>query len=216
MANDYRYFPEPDLPPLILKEEYIKEIEASLPELPAEKINRYKNKFGLSAYDAVLLSSDKDTAEYFDYLVTYTNNYKSAANWLNGPVRSYLNEQNKTISDLSIKPVDLSGLIAIIDAGKLNYSVAAQKVFPEMVLNPGLSAEDAALTLGALIDTGDDELSRIIEEVLGNYPDKVKEYQNGKKGVLGLFMGDIMKKSNGKINPQTASKLVVEKLENKT
>lgn len=215
MANDYRYFPEPDLPPLVLNEEYIREIEGSLPELPAKKIKRYTTQFGLSAYDAALISSEKETAEYFDDLVSYTNNYKSAANWLNGPVRSYLNEQNKTISEFSIKPAALSGLIAIIDAGKLNYSVAAQKVFPEMMLQPGLSAEDAAFSLEALIDTGEDELSCIIEEVLGNYPDKVKEYQNGKKGVLGLFMGDIMKKSKGKINPQTASKLVVEKLENK-
>ena len=216
MANDYRYFPEPDLPPLILSEEYIKGIEASLPELPAEKIIRYTNQFGLSAYDAALISSDKETAMYFDELVSHTNNYKSAANWLNGPVRSYLNDQNKTISDFDIKPADLSGLIAIIDSGNLNYSVAAQKVFPEMILKTGLSAEAAALSMELLIDTGEEELSSIIEEVLGNYPDKVIEYKNGKKGVLGLFMGDIMKKSKGKINPQTASKLVVEKLENRT
>jgi len=216
MANDYRYFPEPDLPPLILKEEYIREIEASLPELPAGKISRYTKEFGLSAYDAALISAEKETAEYFDELVYYTKNYKSAANWLNGPVRSYLNEQNKTIANFSLQPAELSGLIALIDSGKLNYSVAAQKVFPEMILQPGLSAGAAALSLEALIDTGEDELSCIIEEVLGNYPDKVKDYQNGKKGVLGLFMGDIMKKSKGKINPQTASKLVIEKLENKT
>ena len=216
MANDYRYFPEPDLPPLILSKEYIREIQASLPELPAEKIIRYTNQFGLSTYDAALVSSDKETAMYFDELVSHTNNYKSAANWLNGPVRSYLNEQNKTISDFDMKPADLSGLIAIIDSGNLNYSVAAQKVFPEMILKTGLSAEAAARSMKLLIDTGDEELSCIIEEVLGNYPDKVVDYQNGKKGVLGLFMGDIMKKSKGKINPENASKLVVEKLENRT
>jgi aspartyl-tRNA(Asn)/glutamyl-tRNA(Gln) amidotransferase subunit B len=216
MANDYRYFPEPDLPPLILSEEYIREIQASLPELPAEKIIRYTNQFGLSTYDAALISSDKETAMYFDELVSHTNNYKSAANWLNGPVRSYLNEQNKTLSDFDMKPAELSGLIAIIDSGNLNYSVAAQKVFPEMILKTGLSAEAAARSMELLIDTGDEELSCIIEEVLGNYPDKVVEYQNGKKGVLGLFMGDIMKKSKGKINPENASKLVLEKLENRT
>ncbi|WP_411274541.1 Asp-tRNA(Asn)/Glu-tRNA(Gln) amidotransferase subunit GatB [Daejeonella sp.] len=216
MANDYRYFPEPDLPPLILQEQYIREIKASLPELPAEKISRYTKEFGLSVYDAALISSEKETAEYFEELVSHTNNYKSAANWLNGPIRSYLNEKNKMISDFSIAPVNLSGLIAIIDSGKLNYSLAAQKVFPEMILQPGLSAETAALSLEALIDTGEDELALIIEQVLGNYPDKVKEYQNGKKGVLGLFMGDIMRKSKGKINPHTTSKLVVQKLENKT
>ncbi|WP_424287529.1 Asp-tRNA(Asn)/Glu-tRNA(Gln) amidotransferase subunit GatB [Daejeonella sp.] len=216
MANDYRYFPEPDLPPLVLSEQYIKEIAASIPELPAEKIRRYTDELGLSSYDAALVSSEKEIAGYFDILVSHTNNYKSAANWLNGPVKSYLNEQNKTISQFNLQPAELSGLIALIDTGKLNYSVAAQKVFPEMILKPGKSAETIALGLEVLIDTGADELSSIIEEVLGNYPDKVKEYQNGKKGVLGLFMGDIMKKSKGKINPQTASKLVVEKLENKT
>ena len=216
MANDYRYFPEPDLPPLVLKEEYIKNIAASIPELPAQKISRYTRNFGLSEYDAVLISFEKETAEYFDELVSHTTSYKSAANWMNGPVRSYINEQSKSISGFSIKPQELAGLIALIESGELNYSVAAQKVFPEMILNPALSAEAAAIALEVLIDTADDELSSIIEEVLGNYPDKVKEYHNGKKGVLGLFMGDIMKKSKGKINPQTASKLVVEKLENKS
>ncbi len=216
MANDYRYFPEPDLQPLVLSEEYIKTIAASIPELPAEKILRYTKEFGLSEYDAGILSSEKETALYFDELVSHTNNYKSAANWLNGPVRSYLNEQNRSVSEFSIKPKNLAGLIALIDSGKLNYSVAAQKVFPEMILKPSSSAEATAIALEVLIDTADDELSSIIEEVLGNYPDKVKEYHNGKKGVLGLFMGDIMKKSKGKINPQVASKLVVEKLENKS
>jgi aspartyl-tRNA(Asn)/glutamyl-tRNA(Gln) amidotransferase subunit B len=216
MANDYRYFPEPDLQPLVLSEEYIRSIAASIPELPAEKIARYTGVFGLSEYDAALISSEKETAGYFDELVSHTSNYKSAANWMNGPVRSWLNEYNETIAAFSIKPPLLAALISLIDTGKLNYSVAAQKVFPEMVINPEVSAEATAVALGVLIDTGDDELSSIIEEVLGSYPDKVKEYHNGKKGVLGLFMGDIMKKSKGKINPQTASKLVVEKLENKT
>jgi len=216
MANDYRYFPEPDLPPLVLTEEYIQDIAASIPELPAEKVIRYIRDLGLSEYDSSIISSEKETAEYFDVLVSCTNNYKAAANWMNGPVRSWLNEQNKTISLFSIEPQDLAGLIALIDSGKLNYSIAAQKVFPEMILKPGLSAEAGAVALEVLIDTADDELSSIIEEVLGSYPDKVKEYHNGKKGVLGLFMGDIMKKSKGRINPQTASKLVVEKLENKT
>ncbi len=216
MANDYRYFPEPDLQPLVLKEEYIKEIAASIPELPADKISRYTSDFGLSEYDAVLISAEKETAEYFDALASQTSHYKAAANWMNGPVKSWLNEQGKPISDFSVKPKDLSGLIALIESGKLNYSVAAQKVFPEMILKPEYSAEATAIELEVLIDTAEDELSSIIEEVLGAYPDKVKEYQNGKKGVLGLFMGDIMKKSKGKINPQEASKLVVEKLENKS
>lgn len=216
MANDYRYFPEPDLQPLVLTKEYINEIAASIPELPAEKIRRYTAEFGLSEYDASLIASEKETAEYFDVLASHTSNYKSAANWMNGPVKSYLNEQGISMPGFILAPVYLAELITLIESEKLNYSVAAQKVFPEMIARPDLSAQTVASALGVMIDTDGDELSSIIEEVLGQYPDKVKEYQNGKKGVLGLFMGDIMKKSKGKINPQQASKLVVDKLENRS
>jgi aspartyl-tRNA(Asn)/glutamyl-tRNA(Gln) amidotransferase subunit B len=216
MANDYRYFPEPDLPPLVLKDEYIKAIAATIPELPAEKTERYISEYGLSAYDSQILSSEKATATFFEELVSHTNQFKTAANWLIGPVRSYLNEQSIDISELQMSPAKLADLIKLVDSGKLNYSVAAQRVFPEMLKRPGLSAEDVAIVLEVIIDTAEDELSNMIEEVLSVYPDKVKEYKNGKKGVLGLFMGDVMKRSKGKINPQTASKLLVEKLESKT
>ena len=216
MANDYRYFPEPDLPPLVIKKEFISNIAAAIPELPAQKILRYTMELGLSGYDAIILSSEKDVALYFEELLSYTDNKKAAANWVIGPVRSFLQEQNISTVEFDVKPVSLAELISLIDSGKLNYSVAAQKVFPEMINKPHLTAEAVATNLRLLIDTGDDELSQIIDEVLGTYPDKVIEYQNGKTGVLGLFMGDIMKKSKGKINPQSASKLVVEKLEHKT
>lgn len=216
MANDYRYFPEPDLPPLILKDEYIQNIARSIPELPARKIERYTSTLGLSEYDATILSSEKDIALYFDELSTYVSNYKAAANWVIGPLRSFLNDAGISINSCGVQPRLIAELIELIDNGKLNYSVAANKVFPELLKNPKQSAEEAAGSLQLLIDTGDDELSLLIDEVLGNYPDKIKEYHSGKKGVLGLFMGEIMKKSKGKINPQTTSKLVIQKLENKT
>jgi aspartyl-tRNA(Asn)/glutamyl-tRNA(Gln) amidotransferase subunit B len=213
-ANDYRYFPEPDLPPLVIDEKYIAELAKSLPELPAKKIERYISKFGLSEYDAILLSSEKEIAAYFDELIIWNNHYKAAANWVAGPLRTYLHETGTHTKDFKVQPKVLAELIGLIDAGKLNYSVAAHQVFPELIKNPSISAEHAANSLQVLIDTDDDDLSLLIEEVLKNYPDKVKEYHNGKKGVLGLFMGDLMKKTKGKINPQTASKLVIEKLEN--
>lgn len=216
MANDYRYFPEPDLPPLVLDEKYISELAAGLPELPAKKVERYISELGLSEYDAILLSSEKEIALYFDELCTYTGHFKAAANWVIGPLRSYLHETHKHIADAGIQPKVLAELIGLIDSGKLNYSVAAHQVFPEMINNPEFSAVQAATSLQVIIDTEDDDLSALIDEVLKNYPDKIREYHNGKKGVLGLFMGDIMKRSKGKINPQTASKLVVEKLENKS
>ena len=184
-----------------------------MPELPAKKIERYISKFGLSEYDAILLSSEKEIAAYFDELVNWNNHYKASANWVVGPLRTYLHETGTHTKDFKVKPTVLAELIELIDAGKLNYSVAAQQVFPALIKNPSISAEDAANSLQVLIDTDADDLSLLIEEVLNNYPDKVKEYQNGKKGVLGLFMGDLMKKTKGKINPQVASKLVIEKLE---
>lgn len=216
MANDYRYFPEPDLPPLKLEQKYIDKLAASLPELPASKISRYISKMGLSEYDAILLSSEKEVAVYFDELCTLTGLYKAAANWIIGPVRSYLNENTERhILDFPVKTKTLAELIEMIDSGKLNYSIAAQQVFPELVKNPEHSAAETANALQVLIDTDEDELGQLIENVLSSYPDKVLEYQNGKKGVLGLFMGDLMKLSKGKINPQTASKLIINKLENK-
>jgi aspartyl-tRNA(Asn)/glutamyl-tRNA(Gln) amidotransferase subunit B len=215
-ANDYRYFPEPDLPPLLIDEKYIAELAKSLPELPAKKIERYTSKFGLSEYDAILLSSEKEIAAYFDELIIWNNHYKAAANWVAGPLRTYLHETGTPVKDFKLQPKVLAELIALVDGGKLNYSVAAHQVFPELIKNPSISAEQAAISMQVLIDTVDDDLSLLIDEVLNSYPDKVKEYHNGKKGVLGLFMGDLMKITKGKINPQTASKLIIEKLENKS
>jgi aspartyl-tRNA(Asn)/glutamyl-tRNA(Gln) amidotransferase subunit B len=172
------------------------------------------SKLGLSEYDAILLSSEKEIAAYFDELIIFNNHFKASANWVVGPLRTHLHETGTHAKDFKVQPKVLSELIELIDAGKLNYSVAANQVFPELIKNPLISAEDAANALQVLIDTDADDLNLLIEEVLNNYPDKVKEYQNGKKGVLGLFMGDLMKKTKGKINPQIASKLVIEKLEN--
>ena len=192
-------------------------IAASLPELPAKKIERYTSQMGLSEYDAILLSSEKEVAIYFDELCTLTTLYKAAANWVIGPVRSYLHESTaRHISDFPISAKVLSELIGMVDSGKLNYSIAAHQVFPELIKNPGRSATETANSLQVIIDTDEDELTQLIEDILNNYPDKVKDYQNGKKGVLGLFMGDLMKVSKGKINPQTASKLIINKLESKT
>ncbi|MHB1180074.1 MAG: Asp-tRNA(Asn)/Glu-tRNA(Gln) amidotransferase subunit GatB, partial [Daejeonella sp.] len=116
MANDYRYFPEPDLPPLVLKEEYINNIKASIPELPSEKIVRYISELGLSAYDAALLSADRNVALYFDKVISYTKNNKAAANWVVGPVRSFLQEHDMSAADFNISAFDLAGLISLVES----------------------------------------------------------------------------------------------------
>ncbi len=213
MANDYRYFPEPDLQPLHLSREWVEDILKNLPELPEQRSNRYAKDYSLSAYDAALLTSEKATADFFERVIEYTSNYKSAANWVIGPVQSFLNvdEQEASITDKIAKSV--AEIISLIDSGKINYSSASQQLFPAMLRNPERTAAEHMLQLNLSMDTDTAELCRYIEVALAQYPEKVIEFNSGKKGVLGLFMGEVMRLSKGKIDPKTANKLVIEKLE---
>jgi aspartyl-tRNA(Asn)/glutamyl-tRNA(Gln) amidotransferase subunit B len=215
MANDYRYFPEPDLTPVVLNQQYLDKIRSSMPPLPNELYNKYTLELGLSSYDAGVITADKDFASYFEELIKNTDNYKSAANWLMGPVKSYLNDSGLCVSDLSLKPETLAGLIKLIDSGKINNSLAAQKLFPALLTNSNKSAEDVATELNLLIIADNNDVSVFIHNAIAKFPDKVKEYQNGKKGVLGLFMGEIMKSSQGKIDPQKTNQLLIKELESK-
>jgi len=147
MANDYRYFPEPDLQPLFLTNHYVNEIRKSLPALPNELYEKYTVQLGLPEYDASVITADKEVAMYFEELVTHTDNYKAASNWLMGSVKSYLNENGISITQLGIQPANLAVLIALIDSGKINNSLAAQKLFPAMLAEPGKSPEQLAKQL---------------------------------------------------------------------
>ncbi|HEX3386815.1 MAG TPA: Asp-tRNA(Asn)/Glu-tRNA(Gln) amidotransferase GatCAB subunit B, partial [Mucilaginibacter sp.] len=212
MANDYRYFPEPDLQPLYLDKAYVDTIKNALPALPNELYEKYITEFGLSEYDASVLTADKESAMYFEELSTYTNNYKSAANWLMGTVRSYLNENGIAITDFAVKPANLAALIVLVDEGKVNNSVAAQKLFPEMLKQPGQLPERIAGDLNLLISASQDDVQQFINAAIAKFPDKVIEYRKGKKGVLGLFMGEIMKSSKGRIDPQKTNQLLIKEL----
>ncbi|EOR96097.1 Aspartyl-tRNA(Asn) amidotransferase subunit B Glutamyl-tRNA(Gln) amidotransferase subunit B [Arcticibacter svalbardensis MN12-7] len=212
MANDYRYFPEPDLPPLDLAEEWIQKLKAELPELPEQRVKRYLKDFELSHYNASLLTADRGVADFFEELVLYTPYYKSAANWVTGPLQSYANEKGKDLSILrsSLKPI--SDIIKLVEELKINYTAAVQQLFPALMAKENQSIPQLVHDLNLFIDTDDDELTGFIDEVVSRYPEKVMEYHKGKKGVLGLFMGDIMKISKGKIDPKSANKLLLEKL----
>ena len=215
MANDYRYFPEPDLMPVQLNEAYLADIRSNMPALPNELFEKYTSKLGLSDYDAGVIIADKEFAAYFEELIKHTANYKSAANWVMGSVRSYINDNNISISDISIKPQNLAGLIKLVDDVKVNNSVAAQKIFPEMLKGNGKTADQLAKELNLLISEDTSEVEGFIRAALAKYPDKVIEYQKGKKGVLGLFMGEVMKLSKGKIDPQKTNQLLIKELESK-
>jgi len=215
MANDYRYFPEPDLMPLVLTMDYLEKIRSGMPALPNELYNKYIAQLGLSDYDAGVITADRDFALYFEELVKCTENYKSAVNWLMGPVKSYINESGKSIADFAINPQGLAQMIELIDSGKINYSLATQKLFPAMLKESGKNAGELALQLNLLMSPDKTDVSGFIKAALAKYPDKVIEYQNGKKGVLGLFMGEIMKSSKGKIDPQATNKLLIKELESR-
>jgi len=215
MANDYRYFPEPDLQPLFLDKEYVNQIKESLPALPNELYDKYTGQLGLPAYDASVITADREFALYFEELIKYTDNYKAASNWLMGSVKSHLNENGLEITEFGIKPANLAALIALVDAGKVNNSVAAQKLFPALINDPEKSPDQLAKEMNLLISADTDDVYQFINEAIAKFPDKVVEYKKGKKGVLGLFMGEIMKRSKGKIDPQKTNQLLIKELESK-
>jgi len=215
MANDYRYFPEPDLTPLFLNNAYVEAIKQSMPALPQQLYIKYVTELALTDYDASVITADKELALFFEELIKHTANYKSAVHLLMGPVKSHLNESGTTLASVGLKPEHLAGLIKLVDSGKINNTVATHKLFPALLRSPQKTAEELAAELNLLISTDSSDVSQFIHDAIAKYPDKVIEYRKGKKGVLGLFMGEIMKSSKGKIDPQKTNQLLIKELESK-
>ncbi len=213
MAHDYRYFPEPDLQPVFVEQEDVEHIKSTLPPLPNELYTKFTQELGLSDYDASIIIEDKDIALFFNELITLTTNFKAAANWINGAVKSFLNENALHISQFPLTPAHIAQIIALIDQNKISNSLANQKLFPALIENPEKEAEALAHENNWLQESDDDALMQYIEAAIAKYPEKVQEYKNGKKGLIGLFMGEVMKLSKGKADPKLANKLVREKLE---
>ncbi|MCC5923529.1 MAG: Asp-tRNA(Asn)/Glu-tRNA(Gln) amidotransferase subunit GatB [Crocinitomicaceae bacterium] len=211
-ANDYRYFPEPDLPPIYVSEEQIAKVKSNMPVLPNELFLRYTEKYGLSAYDANILISSKAFANYYNAVVQHTSNYKAAANWMIGDVRSFLNQRGMEIEELSLAPQQIANLIAIIDEGKVATSIASQRLFPVMLERPNESPLALAEELNIIQDSNQDAIADYIEQIMANHPDEVNRYKSGEQQLIGFFMGQLMKASKGKLDPKTANQLLREKL----
>lgn len=211
--NDYRYFPDPDLSPMVVSEQWLTEIRASMPALPRDLYNRYVNDYKLSPYDAHVLTDSKDVAMYFEKVCTLTQNYKAASNWVMGPVKSYLNELGLSAEEFPITPGLLVELMDLVDAGKISFSVASQRVFPGLLKNPSRSALEIAQRLNVIQDSSEDSMLPMIDQILKEFPLKVEEYKSGKKGIVGMFMGELMKRSKGKADPKVANALITRKLE---
>jgi aspartyl-tRNA(Asn)/glutamyl-tRNA(Gln) amidotransferase subunit B len=212
-ANDYRYFPEPDLQPIIVTQEYINDVKAQMPELPNALFNKFTKEFGLSDYDANNLTDLKGIALYFNELVSYTKHYKAAANWMMGSIKSYLNEHAITIEQYPIKPETIAQLIALIDEGKISNAAATQKLFPELMIHPTETPLNIAQRLDIIQSNDAGALQELVNQALAKYPEKITEYKNGKTSLLGLFVGEVMKMGKGKADPKMANQLVKEALE---
>jgi len=211
-ANDYRYFPEPDLQPVIVTNLYIKKIKQLMPPLPNELFLKFTEGFGLTDYDAGILVEEKEIALYFNKVCGFVKNYKLAANFLNGVIKSYLNENGKKIQDLEISSERLAELINTVDDGLVSNTIATSKLF-ELLLISNKSILEIISENNWKQQSSKDALNDYIIKAVSKYPEKVKEYKSGKKGLIGLFMGEVMKISKGQADPKIANKLLRTELE---
>jgi aspartyl-tRNA(Asn)/glutamyl-tRNA(Gln) amidotransferase subunit B len=210
-AHDYRYFPEPDLKPLLIDDKFIDKIRNILPELPEEKYSRFLKQYNLPEYDASLLTADKNIAEYFEKTASYCEDYKAVSNWIMGDVMKLLNENKINILDIKIQPNNLAELINLINNDTISSKIA-KEVFQVMV--PGDKAPMDIIAERKLLQISDTaELEAIAEKILNDSQNEVAEYLSGKEKVLGFFVGKVMKETKGKANPQVINRIIKTKLE---
>ena len=212
MAHDYRYFPEPDLQAVFVDKNYVDTVKSELPPLPNELIKKYIKELKLSEYDAEVLTEDKYFALFYEELTELTKNYKVAANWMMGAVKSYLNEKALIIQQFPLTPSHIADIISLIEDSSISNSIANQKVFPALIKNPELTAKEIATKNNWIQESDSSALEGFIDEALARFPDKVAAYKAGNKNLLGLFMGQVMKASGGKADPKLTNQLIQKKL----
>lgn len=210
--NDYRYFPDPDLSPVVVSDEWLNQIKETMPALPQELFNKFVSQYNLSEYDATVLTDSKDIALYMDALCGHTKNYKAAANWMMGPVKSWLNESQKNTDQFPLTPKSLADVIELIDSGTLNFTGASQRLFPEMLQHPEVPVRNLVDQLGLAQENNQNSILPIIEEVIAAFPEEVKQFKKGKGALIGMFMGEVMKRSQGKADPKTTKDLLLNTL----
>lgn len=210
--NDYRYFPDPDLSPVVVSDEWLNQIKETMPALPHELFNKFVSQYKLSEYDATVLTDSKDIALYMDALCGHTENYKAAANWMMGPVKSWLNESQKNADQFPVIPKSLADVIELIDSGTLNFTGASQRLFPEMLQHPEVPVRNLVDQLGLAQENNQNSILPIIEEVIAAFPEEVKQFKKGKGALIGMFMGEVMKRSQGKADPKTTKDLLLNTL----
>jgi aspartyl-tRNA(Asn)/glutamyl-tRNA(Gln) amidotransferase subunit B len=212
-AHDYRYFTEPDLQPVIVTNDYINDVRNQMPPLPEALFQKYTTQLGLSEYDAAVITESKPFAMYFEQLIAQTSNYKSAANWMMGAIKSYLNEKAMEIEKFPVHASKIAACIQLVDEGKISNTVASQKIFPILIDSPEATPLQIAESNNWIQESNTDTLLAIVRQAIAQYPDKVEEYRAGKKGLMGLFMGEVMKLSKGSADPKVTTTLLKNELE---
>ncbi len=214
-AHDYRYFPEPDLPPLQLQPDYIEAVRATLPPLPRQLYEWMRRHCGLSDYDATLLTEDLPTALFFQRLSKHTSDFAKAANLIINRILPWCKAERCPIAEFPVPLPALARLIAMVGEGVISHAVAWQELFGLLCAHPNASPDELARSHDLIQQRDESLLRSIVEEVVAAWPDKVAAYRKGKKGLLGFFMGQVMRRTAGKADPKLASKLLEEKLASK-
>ena len=207
-AQDYRYFPEPDLAPIILSDEYINNIKDNLPEMPHIKKERYINEYSLPEYDAEILTSSKKTANYFEKTNSICNNPKAVSNWIMGDFARLLNEKEIEIDESKVTEENLASLIILIDKGTISSKIAKQ-IFEEM-FETGEKAEDIVNKKGLVQISDEGAIKEICQRIVDANPQSIADYKAGKDRAIGYLVGQIMKETKGKANPQIVNKILLE------
>lgn len=211
-ANDYRYFPDPDLQPVKISDEWLYAIKSAMPKLPKEIALELISALNISTAEANVIANDQDLFNYFEESRHLVENQKSLVNWLLGPIKAYLNEQQIAIAQYYVKPTQLAKAINLVDAKKISQNNVIQKLLPALKITDGKDVEVLAAELNLFIEDDLDIFENFINEVLEKYQPQVQAYKNGKKGVLGLFVGEVMKLAKGKADAKKISDLIIEKL----
>ena len=209
-SSDYRYFPEPDLPPIEVAKEQLEHWRSELPELPAQKRHRYESELGLSAYDTRVLTDDRLVADYFEKAIATGANSKLTANWVMGDIAAYLNTEKLLITQIALTPVVLAELITIIEDGTISGKIA-KDILPEL-LTQGGSAKELVERKGLIQISDIAQLEAMIDEVIAANPKELEQFRNGKTKLQGFFVGQLMKKTNGRADPKLANQILIKKL----
>jgi len=209
-SDDYRYFPDPDLVPILVDQAWIDRVAGQIPELPAAKRERFVSDYGFDDSIVEVLTADRETADYFEQVVAAGADARKAANWVQGDVLRVVNESKGTVRDLKIQPTGLAELIALIDDDTISVSIA-KKVFQEMA-DTGSDAQSVVAKLGLAQISDEGELESAVDKVLADHADEVQKFKDGNKKLIGFFMGQVMKATKGQANPKLATQLIAKKL----